>query len=75
MPILKDMQENDDGMWERTFYLAEVEAFAAPVAVIPDVGGDPNRYFQVTRRPEWSGIFTRWLDSPHNQDEWFDDED
>jgi hypothetical protein len=27
------------------FYLADVEAFSAPMVVIPDIGGDPNAYF------------------------------
>jgi hypothetical protein len=29
------------------FYLADVEAFSAPMVVIPDIGGDPNAYFYV----------------------------
>jgi hypothetical protein len=35
------------------FYLADVEAFSAPMVVIPDIGGDPNAYFLHQNRLCW----------------------
>ncbi len=53
----------------RRFYLADVEAFVAPVAVVPDVGSaDGRRYFRVTARSEWSEQFIQWLEAPHSYD-------
>lgn len=72
-PILKDVA-NEQTM-ERVFYLADVEAFHAPVAVVPDIGGPKNRYFQVTAREKWSGIFTKWLESNHKDRFFENDED
>ena len=39
------------------FYLADVEAFVEAVAVVPDIGGPPNRYFTVKSRVLQGG---RW---------------
>jgi hypothetical protein len=50
------------------FYLANVEAFTDPVAVIPDVGGAPNQYFQVRSRSDWRNKFIDWLELPHTDD-------
>ena len=33
-----------------SFFLADVEAFVKPVAVIPDIGGQPNSYFALRAR-------------------------
>ena len=46
------------------FYLADVEAFAEPAIVIPDVGGSPNRYLCLHNRSEWAKLFEMWLDDP-----------
>jgi hypothetical protein len=67
VPITKMMKE-ENGL-EPSFFLANVEAFTDPVAVIPDIGGAPNQYFQVQSRSEWRNKFINWLDSPHNLDE------
>ena len=47
------------------FYLADVEAFVEPVAVIPDIGGPPNRYFVVKSRACWEEDFEQWLEKDH----------
>ena len=65
-PLTKDVEGIEDGeVTGRTFYLADVEAFQAPCIVIPDIGGQPNAYFQVKNRGEWSQTFIQWLREPH----------
>jgi hypothetical protein len=54
---------------ERQFYLADVEAFEAPVAVIPNIGGKANEYFIVKNRTEWKEDFVEWLEEPIELDE------
>ena len=54
---------------ERTFYLADKEAFVGPCCVIPDIGGPSNRYFVVKPRNEWAAEFIHWIEDPHNLDE------
>ena len=58
----------------RKFYLADVEAFKGPLIVVPDIGGDPNRYFQVKGRTEWKEDFVKWLGQPHKLDEDIEEE-
>jgi len=70
-PLLKDVEGFNqysvvDG---RIFYLADVEAIVGPCCVIPDIGGPANRYFQVKPRSEWPEIFTKWLQSPHEDED------
>ena len=52
-----------------TFYLADVEAFVKPVAVIPDLGGPPNGYFALHERATWKKMFTDWLELPREEGE------
>ena len=47
-----------------SFLLADVEAFVKPVAVIPDIGGQPNSYFALREQASWKEMFTQWLESP-----------
>ena len=47
-----------------SFYLADVEAFVKPVAVIPDIGGQRNGYFLLRERASWKEMFEQWLESP-----------
>ena len=54
---------------ERQFYLADVEAFEEPVAVIPNIGGKANEYFIVKNRTEWREDFIEWLEEPIQYDE------
>ena len=45
--------------------MADVEAFFAPLCVVPDIGGDQKlRYFQVLPRKQWADIFMDWLEAP-----------
>lgn len=69
-PIRKEVERNPDGSYEkRKFYLADVEAFVMPVAVIPDVGSeDKFRYFALSPRSEWCKTFKSWLDEAHHLD-------
>ena len=70
IPVVKDVQLDGDGsILQRTFYLADTEAFMDPCCVIPDLGGPSNRYFVVKPRNQWAGEFVRWLEDPHNLDE------
>ena len=63
MPIYKDVDANaDDGRLCLQLYLANVEAFVNPIAVIPDLRGPPNAYFWVKDRDSWAIKFTGFLE-------------
>jgi hypothetical protein len=67
--FVKEVGLDEDGkVTNRNFYLAQTDAFLGPCAVIPDLGGPPNRYFVVEPREKWVGMFVSWLRMPHNQD-------
>lgn len=69
MPVLKDIEFDHDGyVAERTFYLADTEAFTDPCCTVPDIGGPPNRYFVVKPRNQWSQEFIKWVQDPHELD-------
>jgi hypothetical protein len=78
-PIHKTVDLDEDGyVTNRSFFLANTEAFVGPCCVIADLGGPSNRYFAVKPRPEWAPEFARWLDLPHDEmdpivDEFVDD--
>ena len=58
------------------FYLADVEAIVKAIAVIPDIGGQPNAYFMVKDRETWRTDFIAFLEKPLNlADEISDSED
>jgi hypothetical protein len=70
-PIRKEVGKIVNGcVTEMKFYLADVEAFVAPLAVIPDIGGLPNDYLVVKNREEWKEDFEAWLETP-NRDSHF----
>ena len=77
VPILKDVQGIDEhgSVTGRVFYLADTEAFVRPCAVVPDIGGPPNRYFLVKQRSQWHKEFIVWVERPHNEDEMSDSDD
>ena len=54
-------------MTQLKFYLADVEAFVAPLTVIPDIGGETNAYFMVRNRTCWREDFESWLETPKNE--------
>ena len=69
MPVLKDVDLNTGQMVGRQFYLADVEAFADPCCIVPDIGGKENRYFVVKPRNQWSSLFVKWIEDEHYLDE------
>ena len=69
LELITQGMDDDGDVIGRQFYLADVDAFAGPCCVIPDVGGECNAYFQVKNRDEWSGLFQEWLKIPHAMDE------
>jgi len=65
VPIIKETGVVANGVVTGLkFYLADVEAFVAPLTVIADVGGRPNEYFVVKNRTQWKEDFVDWLESP-----------
>lgn len=68
VPVTKEVGNVQDGtVTQLKFYLAEVEAFVAPMVVIPDIGGAPNAYFYVKNRMCWREDFEDWLETPANE--------
>ena len=69
-PVKKEVDLDEGGLVQnRTFYLANTEAFEDPCCVIPNLGGSPNQYFVVKPRNQWAKEFIRWIDDPHHLDE------
>ncbi len=71
VPLTKEVQEIDEeeGVVNgRKLYLAPTGAFVGPCAVVPDIGGRPNAYFEVKPRRMWANEFVDWLKSPHLDD-------
>ena len=58
----------------RQYYLVAVEAIVGPVAVVPDLVGEPNTYLQVKSRSLWRNDFIRFLESEHNAENYYDDD-
>jgi len=76
LPLRKEVKGIQNGFVNgMKFYLADCEAIIDTAIVIPDIGGQPNAYFQLKNRKEWGGIFENWLRKPHNLDEISDDEE
>ena len=57
------------------FFLADVEAISEPIAVVPDIGGPPNRYFHVKDRDEWQKDFEDFLEKPLNIEDEISEDD
>ena len=67
----------------RVFTVVDVEAFAEPIVVIPNIGAkhpdpqnptkkfiaDPDEYLLMTARCTWSDIFEAWVKQSHRVDE------
>ena len=77
VPLIKEVAGVDDlgNVLGRKFYLAETEAIVRPCAVIPDIGGDRNRYFLVKGREEWHKEFIAWVERPHHDDDMNEEEE
>jgi hypothetical protein len=70
VPIRKEVRKiHQNRVTKLKYYLADVEAFVAPLVVVPDIGGAPNAYFLCKSRDMWRKDFEEWLDSPHCNDE------
>lgn len=68
VPVVKEVGRMEDGaVTQLKFYLADVEAFVAPLTVIPDIGGETNAYFMVRNRTCWREDFESWLETPKNE--------
>ena len=64
-PIEKEIIDSE-GSWGRAFYLAETEAFVAPITVVPDIGASNKaKYFLLTPRAKWAGEFEKWVEAPY----------
>lgn len=67
VPIYTEVEERADGLFhDYKFYLADVEAFEDPLAVMPDVEGLANAYFLIKNRRQWRENFVSWLEQPHD---------
>lgn len=51
----------NDRVTKLQFYLADVQSFNQPLAVVPDIGGPVNRYIILKDREAWSEDFSKWL--------------
>ena len=71
VPIRKEVARfNQDGTQrDQRFYLADVEAFVAPIAVIPNIDGPPNEYFLVKNKTEWQELYLEWLNEDFDLEE------
>ena len=69
-PLVLEVEgfDSEGDVLGRKFYLANTDAFVGPCCVIPDIGGDPNAYFQVKPRRDWTKEFIQWLEAPHADD-------
>lgn len=65
----------DNNVSNLRLFLADVEAFEEPVAVIPDLGGPPNGYFALNPRASWPDMFTEFLEIPPEENDMVDDYD
>ena len=75
IPILKEVKQMQQHRVQNlTFYLADVDTFDEPLAVIPDIGGPANAYFFLKKRTEWKADFEKWLESKHETFPNFPDE-
>ena len=64
VPITKEVGEiTNNAVSRMKFYLADVEAIVAPIAVIPDIGGNPNDYFMIKDRETWRTDFIEFLEN------------
>jgi hypothetical protein len=60
----------DGDVYERKYYLVDVEAFKQPIVVIPDIGAQPKcRYLLMAPRSQWADDFIAWIEMDHDIDE------
>ena len=64
VPITKEVKAlTNNTVSHMKFYLADVEAIVDPIAVIPDIGGNPNDYFMIKDRETWRTDFISFLEN------------
>jgi len=67
--INKEVAHDEQGSVVRQFWLADVNAFVEPVAVVPNIGHPSKRqYFAMVPRKKWSDLFIKWLKEPHTKE-------
>ena len=49
----------------RQFFLVSVETFAAPVCMVPDLGGDEDAFLRMLPRTKWLELYRKWLLAPY----------
>ena len=57
------------------FSLVSVDSIEREVAVVPDVGGQANRYLEVADRATWAKMFEDWLKESHLNDVFYKSEE
>ena len=63
-PYKKDIHE-DGNYVARVFHVVDVEAFASPACLIPDIGNlDDTALLRLKPRREWAEMFVEWLNKP-----------
>ena len=69
-PIQKEVHiRNKDGsIYQRRFYLANVESIVDTCVVVPNYGPNILSYFVIEPRKNWPKLFTKWLDQPFDAD-------
>jgi hypothetical protein len=61
LPIKKEVASLKPEL-KRKYHLVDVEAFAAPLVVVPDIGGAPNAYFQLKEpRNGWAKLYSQFI--------------
>ena len=76
LPIVKEIPNAEsNSLATMTFYLANVDDFVGPVTVVPNVGGQSNSYLMLKGRPEWRKDFERWLVSPYESFQPFEEDE
>ena len=68
-PYIKETQIDDEGNIKRKFYMVDVDSFAAPACVIPNMGHDnPAALLCLVPKHEWPDQFSEWLGEEHSRD-------
>ena len=47
------------------FFLVDVETFAAPVCMVPDLGRDEDAYLRIQPWTKWLELYQKWLIAPY----------
>ena len=70
MPYVTETSDTaQDGGPFFKYFMADVEAFLKPVAVVPDIGGRNNVYFVLKDCQVWRDEFMEWLEEDNSEEE------